>query len=110
LAAVGKKQGLGGLVVWGSAGGPMWSKDIPAGWVTCGDWNGDKTADIMVTMEDGWQVWTGAGKRIYAIAGLGGIPLDIESAGRQRPDIDGNGKADTLIWAGHGYLVLMEAP
>jgi len=110
LAAVGKRRGQGGLVVWGGAGKPIWSKDIAAGWITCGDWDGDKACDMMVTMEGGWQVWTGAGKRIYAIAGIGGIPLDIESAGRRRPDIDGNGKADALISVGSGCMVLMEAP
>jgi outer membrane protein assembly factor BamB len=109
LAAVGKKRGMGGLVLWGAAGGPIWSKDIPAAWITCGDWDGDKTTDMMVTMEGGWQVWTGAGKRKYAISGIVGIPLDIESAGRQRPDMDANGKADVLIWASERYLVLMEA-
>jgi hypothetical protein len=110
LAAVGKKLGLGGLIVWGGAGKPIWSKDIAAGWITCGDWDGDKTDEMMVTMHDGWQVWTGAGKRTYAISGITGIPLDIESAGRRRVDIDGNGKADVLLWGGPGYMVLMEAP
>jgi hypothetical protein len=38
------------------------------------------------------------------------MPLGIESAGRKRADLDGNGKADTLLWTGHGYIVLMEAP
>jgi len=110
LAAVGKKKGLGGLIVWGGAGKPIWSKDIAAGWITCGDWDGDGADEMMVTMHGGWQVWTGAGKRAYAISGITGIPLDIESAGRRRPDIDGNGKADVLLWGGPGYMVLMEAP
>ena len=114
LAAVGKQRGMGGLVLWGRPGRPAWRKDIPAGWVTCGDWDGDGTPEIMpslgVSGRDGWQVWTGAGKRVYAIAGFGAIPLDIESAGRKRPDMDGNGKADVLLWTGRGYIVLMEAP
>jgi len=114
LAAVGKSQGLGGLILWGPAGKPIWTRDIPAGWITCGDWDGDKTSDMMVSMavsgQGGWQVWNGSGKRIYAITGMGATPLDIESAGRPRPDIDGNGKADVLLLAGRGYMVLMEAP
>jgi hypothetical protein len=28
----------------------------------------------------------------------------------RRPNIDGNGKADVLLWGGPGYMVLMEAP
>ena len=36
LAAVGKKEGMGGLILWSRAGRPAWRKDIPAGWVTCG--------------------------------------------------------------------------
>ena len=114
LAAVGKMRGMGGLVMWGDAGKPAWRRDIPAGWLTCGDWNGDKTTEIMVSIgvggESGWEVWTGAGKRVYAIRGIGSMPLGIESAGRKRADLDGNGKADTLLWTGGGYIVLMEAP
>ncbi|MDP6043995.1 MAG: hypothetical protein QGH94_06805 [Phycisphaerae bacterium] len=37
FAAVGKKRGMGGLVVWGPEGKPIWSRDIAAGWITCGD-------------------------------------------------------------------------
>ncbi|MDP6546223.1 MAG: PQQ-binding-like beta-propeller repeat protein [Phycisphaerae bacterium] len=110
LAAVGKKQGLGGLIMWSAAGKPAWRKDIPAGWLTCGDWDGDKTSEIMSSGGGGWEVWTGGGKRLYAISGIGTMPLGIESAGRQRPDLDGNGKADVLLLAGSGYVVLMEAP
>jgi len=114
LAAVGKKRGLGGLIMWGEAGKHAWRKDIPAGWVTCGDWNGDKTPDIMVSLAlsdaCAWEVWNGAGKRLYAIVGIGAMPLGIESAGRRRPDLDGNGKADVLLSAGGGYIVLMESP
>ena len=114
LAAVGKRGGMGGLIVWGGAGAPAWRKDIPAGWVTCGDWDGDGQAEIMpslsVSGDNGWEVWSGAGNRVYAIAGIGAMPLDIESAGRQRPDLDGNGKADVLLWTGRRYVVLMEAP
>ena len=114
LAAVGKKLGLGGLIMWGAAGRHAWRKDIPAGWVTCGDWNGDKTTEIMVSLARGgagaWEVWNGAGKRLYAVVGIGAMPLGIESAGRRRADLDGNGKADVLLLAGGGYIVLMEAP
>ena len=110
LAGVGKRQGSGGLILWSRPGGPLWRKDIPAGWLTCGDWNGDGRAEIMVNCGNRWEVWTGAGKRVYAITGIGGMPLGIESAGRQRPDLDGNGKADVLLLAGNGYIVLMESP
>jgi len=114
LAAVGKKAGLGGLIMWGAAGKHAWRRDIPAGWVTCGDWNGDKMAEIMVSLARGgagaWEVWNGAGKRLYAVVGIGAMPLGIESAGRRRADLDGNGKADVLLLAGGGYIVLMESP
>ena len=110
LAGVGKKPGLGGLIMWSGAGGPAWRKDIPAGWVTCGDWNGDGKPEIMPNCGSGWEVWSGTGKRVYAITGIGSMPLGIESAGRQRPDLDGNGKADVLLSTGHGYILLMEAP
>ena len=114
LAGVGKRRGRGGLILWSGAGRPAWRKDIPAGWVTWGDWDGDGTPEIMpsigVSGDDGWEVWTGGGKRVYAIAGIGATPLGIESAGRKRPDLDGNGKADVLLWTGRGYIVLMESP
>ena len=114
LAAVGKQAGMGGLILWSGAGEPAWRKDIPASWVTCGDWDGDGKPEIMssggVGGGAGWEVWTGAGKRVYAIAGIGAMPSDIESAGRKRPDLDSNGKADVLLSIGRGYIVLMEAP
>jgi hypothetical protein len=110
LAGVGKEPGLGGLIMWSGAGEPAWRKDIPAGWVTCGDWNGDGKPEIMANCGTGWEVWSGTGKRVYAITGIGSIPLDIESAGRQRPDLDGNGQADVLLSTGRGYILLMEAP
>jgi len=115
LAAVGKLPGKGGLMLWSEAGRPAWRKDIPTGWVTWGDWDGDGTPEILLSGGteggDGWEVWTGAGKRVYAIAGgFGGFPLGVESAGRKRPDLDGNGKADILLVTRLGYLVLMEAP
>ncbi len=111
LAAVGKRRGLGGLIMWSDAGGPAWRRDIPAGWVTCGNWDGDGRPEIMpsLAVSGGWEVWTGAGQRVYAIAGIGAMPLGVESAGPQRPDLDGNGKADVLLWTGCGYIVLMEA-
>ncbi len=120
LAAVGKRRGMGGLILWSGAGGPawrkdpVWRKDIDAGWVTLGDWDGDGTPEILVSGgiggDDGWEVWTGAGKRVYAIAGIGAMPLGVESAGPKRPDLDGNGKADVLLSPAHGYILLMEAP
>jgi hypothetical protein len=114
LAAVGKRQGMGGLMLWSGAGWPAWREDVPTGWLTWGDWNGDSAPEILVTggtaSGDGWEVWTGAGQRVYAIAGLGGIPLGVESAGPKRPDLDGNGKADILLVTDRGYLVLLEAP
>jgi outer membrane protein assembly factor BamB len=113
LAAVGKQQDMGGLILWSRAGPPAWSKDIPAGWLTWGDWDGDRRPEILVSGgvggDEGWEVWTGAGKRVYAIAGMGAAPLGIESAGRRRPDLDGNGKADILLWTHRGYIVLMES-
>ena len=113
LAAVGKDRGMGGLILWGGAGGPAWRKDISAGWVTWGDWNGNGTPEIMVSRGrggGGWDVWTGAGKRVYAVTGIGAMPMGVESAGPKRRDLDGNGKADVLLWTGRGYTVLMEAP
>ena len=112
LAAVGKMRGKGGLILWGDAGLPAWQKDIPAGWNTCGDWDGDGKPEIMVSLgvsgSGGWEVWTGTGSRVYSIRGIGATPLGIESAGPERPDLDGNGKADVLLLAGGGYVVLME--
>ena len=111
LAAVGKRRGGGGLIMWSNAGTPAWCKDIPTGWVTSGDWNGDGTPEILLTADAGWEVWTGAGKRLYAIAGIGeNFPLGVECAGPKRPDLDGNGKADVLLTTWRGYIVLMEAP
>ncbi|MDP6543498.1 MAG: exo-alpha-sialidase [Phycisphaerae bacterium] len=109
LAAVGKRREMGGLMLWSAAGGPVWRKDIPVGWVTWGDWDGNGKPEIMVTHGDGWQVWTGAGKRIYAIGGVRGVPFDVECAGGKRPDLDGDGKADVLLWTGR-YMLIMEAP
>jgi outer membrane protein assembly factor BamB len=114
LAGVGKRKGMGGLILWSGAGGPVWNKDIPVGWVTWGDWNGDGKPEIMVSGSvggsSGWGVWNGAGKRMYAISGICGVPMDVESASPKRPDLDGNGKADVLLWTRLGYMVLMEAP
>jgi hypothetical protein len=45
-----------------------------------------------------------------ADAGIGEILLGVESAGRKRPDLDGDGKADVLQVTCCGYIVLMEAP
>jgi hypothetical protein len=47
---------------------------------------------------------------MYAISGICGVPMDVESASPKRPDLDGNGKADVLLWTRLGYMVLMEAP
>jgi len=110
LAAIGKRRGMGGLILWSGAGLPAWCKDIPAGWVTFGDWDGDGSPEILVSSGGGWQVWAGTGRRVYAIAGIGATPLGVESAGPKRPDLDGNGKADVLLWTRRGYIVLMEAP
>jgi len=114
LAAVGKQRGMGGLILWSAAGPPVWRRDIAAGWVTSGDWDGDGTPEILVSLGvsggDGWEVWTGAGKRVYAITGIGATPLGVESAGRRRPDLDGNGKSETLLWTGRRHIVLMESP
>jgi len=112
LAGVGKGRGMGGLMLWSGAGKPVWRKDIPAGWVTWGDWDGDGIPEIMASCgaRGGWQVWTGARKRIYAITGIGGPPLGVESAGPKRRDLDGNGKADVLLWVRGRYILLMEAP
>lgn len=72
LAGVGKRRGRGGLILWSGAGGPAWRKDIPAGWVTWGDRDGDGRPEIMpsigVSGDDGWEVWTGGGKRACTIA------------------------------------------
>ena len=57
--------------------------------------------------------WTGAGRCLYAIDGIGAIPLGIETAVPERPDLDGTGKADVLLLddAGAGnYIVPMEEP
>ena len=115
LVAVGKGRGTGGLILWSGAGAdsPVWRKDISAGWVTWGDFSGDRRPEILVSTgwnDPGWEVWTGAGERVYAIAGIGAMPLGVESAGRKRPDLDGNGKADVLLSPEGGYIVLMEAP
>ncbi len=114
LAAVGKRQGSGGLILWSAAGAPAWRQDITTGWVAWGDWDGNGKPDILVTGGlnggNGWEVWTGAGKRIYAITGMGGMPMGVESAGQERRDVDGNGKAEILMSPGDGFIVLMEAP
>ena len=111
LAAVGKQRGMGGLILWSGAGLPVWRKDIPAGWVTRGDWDGDGRPEILLSDGGGgWEVWTGAGKRVYSIAGIGEFPLGVESAGPKRPDLDGNGKADVLLAPCRGFIVLMESP
>jgi len=42
-----------------------------------------------------------------------GTPLGVEGASEKRPDIDGNNKADVLVWVRNDeskYIVLMEAP
>jgi hypothetical protein len=44
-----------------------------------------------------FQVWTGAAKCLYAIDGIGAVPLGIETAAQKRPDLDGNNKADVLL-------------
>jgi hypothetical protein len=36
--------------------------------------------------------------------------MGVESAGPLRPDLDGNGKADLLLWTRRGYMLLLEAP
>jgi outer membrane protein assembly factor BamB len=114
LAAVGKNERRGGLMVWGPGGGPAWQRAIPARWVAMGDWNGDGALEIMPCINgkhgDGWEVWTGKGKRLYAVTGLGGMPLGTDSGGREHPDLDGNGRADVLVYAGDGYVALMEMP
>jgi len=69
------RAGMGGLILWNAEGGPAWRNDIPAGWVTCGDWNGDQKPEIFVSVGggggDGWELLTGAGERVYAITGIG---------------------------------------
>ena len=114
LAAVGKDRASGGLIFWSAAGKPAWRREIATGWVTWGDWDGDGKPEIMVngglSGGNAWEVWTGAGKRIYAVTGIGGMPMGVESAGQKRRDHDGNGKADVLLSIGNGYIVVMEAP
>lgn len=118
LAAIGKRDYQGGLILWCEAGKPAWRKENTGGWVTWGDWNGDGHPEILVsrkTAEEGagFQVWTGAGKCLYAIEGIGAVPLGVETASHKRPDLDGNKKADVLLLddadAGK-YILLMEAP
>jgi len=114
LAAICKPNPNGGLILWSQAGKPAWRKDRTHGWVTWGDWNGDGHPEILLTA-NGFQVWTGAGKCLYAITGMQGIPLGVEGAGKKRPDLDGNNKADVLLWVRNDaveskYIVLMEAP
>lgn len=118
LAAIGKRDHQGGMIVWNKEGKPAWRKENTGGWVTWGDWNGDGYPEILLsrkTAEDGagFQVWTGAGKCLYAIDGIGGVPLGIETGSRKSLDLDGNAKADVLLLddadAGE-YIVLMEAP
>ena len=114
LVAVGKRQIRGGLVLWSAEENHLWHKDIPAGWVTWGDWNGDRNPEILLSGgiggQNGFEVWTGSGKRLYALAGTGATPMGVESAGPLRPDLDGNGKADLLLWTRRGYMLLLEAP
>ena len=114
LVAVGKRQIRGGLVLWSAEEDHLWHKDIPAGWVTWGDWNGDRNPEILLSGgiggQNGFEVWTGSGKRLYALAGTGATPMGVESAGPLRPDLDGNGKADLLLWTRRGYMLLLEAP
>jgi outer membrane protein assembly factor BamB len=118
LAAIGKRDHQGGLIVWNKEGKPAWRKENTGGWVTWGDWNGDGHPEILLSRKTaekgaGFQVWTGAGKCLYAIEGIGGVPLGTETASRKRPDLDGNNKADVLLLddadAGE-CIVLMEAP
>ena len=86
----------------------------PAGWVTWGDWNGDRNPEILLSGgiggQNGFEVWTGSGKRLYALAGTGATPMGVESAGPLRPDLDGNGKTDLVLWTRRGYMLLLEAP
>ena len=114
LAAVGKRKGMGGLIMWGRGGPPAWRRDIPTRWVACADWDGDGTLEIMPSVSDeesrSWEVWNGAGKRVYAVSGFGSVPLGVESAGREQPDRDGNGKPEVLLTTEGDYVVLMEAP
>ena len=109
LAAVGKRRGTGGLILWSIASKFEWRKDLPTGWVTWGDWTGSGNPEILLSTNGGWEVWTGKGDRLYAIAGIGQMPMGVESAGQKRPDLDGNGKADVLL-SPNRYIVLMEAP
>jgi hypothetical protein len=113
LAAVGKDKAFGGLMLWSAAGEPAWRQEITTRWVAWGDWDGNGKPEILVTGglngSEGWEVWTGAGKRIYAITGMGGMPMGVESAGQERRDIDKNGKAEILMSTG-GFIVLLEAP
>lgn len=110
LAAVGKSAGKGGLILWNKAGKPYLQKDIAAGWAGWGNWTGEKNPQIFVSVNDGWEVWTGGGQRLYAIRGVGSMPLGVESAGPRRRDNDGNGRAETLLSPRDGYIVLMEKP
>ena len=114
LAAVGKRAGMGGLIMWGRGGRPAWRRDIPARWVACADWDGDGTLEIMPSVGGGdsrsWEVWNGAGKRVFAVSGFGSVPLGIESAGREQPDRDGNGRAEVILTTEGDYVVLMEKP
>lgn len=112
LAGVGKRKGSGGIMMWSKAGKPAWREDTAAGWLTCGQWDGEGSIEIMVSGGvgggDSWEVWTGEGRRVYAFTGMGATPLGIECAGPERPDLDGNGRSDVLLWTRRGYVVLME--
>lgn len=114
FVAVGKRQIRGGLVLWSSGEKHAWHKDIPAGWVTWGDWNGNGHPEILLSGgiggQNGFTVWTGTGKRLYSLQGTGATPMGVESAGPERRDLNGNGKADVLLWTRKGYLLLVEAP
>jgi len=110
FAAVGKRKGTGGLILWNEAGKPYLQKDIAAGWVAWGNWSGEKHPQILVAVADGWEVWNGKGERLYAIRGVGSMPLGVESAGPRRPDNDGNGKCETLVSPRDGYFLLLEKP